>query len=508
MASKRNAFRNQPIEAEKQKPNFAKKGAFGLVSEAVARVYKNAIAYIEKSQNGWYYYGERDDLPNQIIEHINNSGTATIAINKLKQFIEADGFADEATGNAMANKDQTWNEVLSEIVENQCKLNGFALKEFFNYENKIVETKVVPIPWIRKRNDNFRVNRLMGEMSKMENHTITYRAYNGDLDKYQRREIIKQEQKEHSQQLGEIFYCFRTKLGRNYDLYPVPDFYAGIEDIISDGAISQLEASNILQGWRAQVVVATGVIDDQNEDDDGKTPKDYFDENLEQFCGADAARVLHLQASTPEEMAKVTVLDNKEIIDMTEKSTIRVGEKVCRLAGVPPILCGFKTAGTLGNVQELKNTMDLFYISIINIQNYITYKLNSLKPNLLNGENLDFTISKLNPFSLLPDSILSRLTDQEVRLLFEIPKVQTEIDELGQPITAIDTEADTTNSVLRDLTGRQIQGFQRIIRKFNQDQFTYEQAAVLLKSSYGFTDEEVDIFLVTKEEEEEEDAIN
>jgi len=171
-------------------------------------------------------------------------------------------------------------------------------------------------------------------------------------------------------------------------------------------------------------------------------------------------------------------------------------------------LCGFKTAGTLGNVQELKNTMDLFYISIINIQNYITYKLNSLKPNLLNGENLDFTISKLNPFSLLPDSILSRLTDQEVRLLFEIPKVQTEIDELGQPITAIDTEADTTNSVLRDLTGRQIQGFQRIIRKFNQDQFTYEQAAVLLKSSYGFTDEEVDIFLVTKEEEEEEDAIN
>jgi len=92
--------------------------------------------------------------------------------------------------------------------------------------------------------------------------------------------------------------------------------------------------------------------------------------------------------------------------------------------------------------------------------------------------------------------------------LFEIPKVQTEIDELGQPITAIDTEADTTNSVLRDLTGRQIQGFQRIIRKFNQDQFTYEQAAVLLKSSYGFTDEEVDIFLVTKEEEEEEDAIN
>ncbi len=59
--------------------------------------------------------------------------------------------------------------------------------------------------------------------------------------------------------------------------------------------------------------------------------------------------------------------------------------------------------------------MDLFYISIINRQNYITEKLNALRPNLVNGDMLDFTISKLNPFSLLPDSVLSRLSDDEVR---------------------------------------------------------------------------------------------
>ncbi len=51
-----------------------------------------------------------------------------------------------------------------------------------------------------------------------------------------------------------------------------------------------------------------------------------------------------------------------------------------------------------------------------------------------------------------------------------------------------------------------MQGLQRIIRKFNKDELTYEQAAQLLKSSYGFADEAVDIWLVTKEEEE--DAIN
>jgi len=145
--------------------------------------------------------------------------------------------------------------------------------------------------------------------------------------------------------------------------------------------------------------------------------------------------------------------------------------------------------------------MDLFYISIINRQNYITEKLNALRPNLVNGDMLDFTISKLNPFSLLPDSVLSRLSDDEVRDIFEIPKVEAEV---VAPIEGATPES--TNSVLRDLTGRQMQGLQRIIRKFNKDELTYEQAAQLLKSSYGFADEAVDIWLVTKEEEE--DAIN
>jgi len=222
--------------------------------------------------------------------------------------------------------------------------------------------------------------------------------------------------------------------------------------------------------------------------------------------------------------------------------------------------------GTLGNSQQLKNAMDLFYISIINRQNYITEKLNALRPNLVNGEMLDFTISKLNPFSLLPDSVLSRLSDDEVRDIFEIPEVVAEVDDkeiasrfsefgvggvqgildtqsavsggtmnldagvkvlqviygftledstkmlggstdlTGELVQPLAEEGDTTNAVLRDLTGRQMQGLQRIIRKFNKDELTYDQAAQLLKSSYGFADEDVNIWLVTKEEEE--DAIN
>lgn len=470
---------------------------YGIAKEALRKV-KNAIAYIQKNEgSGYVFYGERDDLPNRIIEDINNSGTATLALSRLKQFIVADGFIDEATGKTRANKNQTWNDLLREgIGENESKLQAFALRLYFTVEGKIASTKIVPIPWIRRDGDYFKVNRLMGEIGKLESQTEILREFDPDLTPEKRRNLIKDEVKKYGKQMGELFYCFIPKLGRNYDFYSVPDYYSGIEDIQSDGKISELELTNIAQGWRAQVVISTGVIDNLTEDENGKTEKDYFDEELSEFSGENAARILHLQGRTPEEMPKVTVLDNKEIVDMTEKSTIRLFEKVCRLIGVPPVLCGLSQSGKLGDVQELKNTMELFYLTVRARQDFITSKLNVLKPLILNGENLNFEISRLNPFSLLPDSILSRLTDAELRELFEIPEVENDSIIQGEK------NSNKTNEVLTNLTGRQMQGIQRIVRKFNKGDFSFEQAASMLKEGFGFDDQQVDIWLVTQEEED------
>ena len=57
------------------------------------------------------------------------------------------------------------------------------------------------------------------------------------------------------------------------------------------------------------------------------------------------------------------------------------------------------------------------------------------------------------------------------------------------------------NEALRNLTGRQLQNIQRIVRKFNQEQLTYEQAKQMLINGYGFTDTDVADWLVTPEED-------
>lgn len=413
-----------------------------------ARKFKNRLAYIQDiNQKGYWLYGELDDLPNIIIEGINNSGTATQAIKRKKQFIQAEGFKDEATGKKLVDKKGTsFNDLLGDIVENTVKIEGFALNLFFNSNGEIAAIKSVPIPWIRRKDDDtFVVNRLMGERNYNKSKDVTIRAYDPSEDPKTRARRIKEETKKNKgKQIGELYYCFEPKLGRNYDIYPVPSYYSGFDDIVTDGKISTLEMRNVVQGWRAPVIISTGFIDDINEDENGYTDLDRFNESIEEFLGEDASPVMHLQGRNPQEMPQVTTIDMKEVVDMTEKATTRVGEKVCRLMGVPPVLVGFAKAGQLGNVQEVKNMMTLFYLSVMEWQQWISSKLDVLKPNIQGGELLDFEISRLNPFDFLPDKVIERLSDAELREYFELPELEVEEPIIEEPEIKEDGSDDNT----------------------------------------------------------------
>ncbi len=471
----------------------------------VRKFVKNRIAWIQDlSSTGHYYYGENDSLPNEVVEALNNSGTATACLNRIIQFTKAEGFVDEYTAIKKVNGHQTFNDLLDEIVENESKLQGFALRLFFDNEGYISHIKNVPIPWVRRdKKGHFVINRLMGEYGRNKSEDLLIREFDPTIKMEERVKIIREETlKNKGKQKGELFYCFRPKLGRNYDVYPVPDYYSGIDDIISDGKISRLELRNIMQGWRTPIVISTGPIDnvnpitDENGEDTGKTQLDVFNEGIEDFLGEDAAPVLHLMGRTNEEKPVITTIDIKTIVDMTEKATLRLGEKVARLLGVPKVLIGFSQAGQLGNVQEIKNMIDLFYNSIINRQNYIKAKLDALKPLMREEKALDFEIGKLNALTLIPDAVFNRLSDAEIREIFELPQIETE--------KSLDIEnTKQVNDTLTNLTGRQLQNVQRIIRKFKKEEITEAQASLMLKEGFGFNEEQCKTWLNTEENGED-----
>jgi hypothetical protein len=309
-------------------------------------------------------------------------------------------------------------------------------------------------------------------------------------------ELIANQVAKHGEQLGEILYVFKKGMGRYYDIYPVPRYYAAIEDLISDGKISRLDLRNITQGFRTPVIISTGPIDDKHKDEEGNTAQDYFDEALEDFSGENASPILHLKGNTEEFKPTITTIDIAQIMDQTDLSGQRIAKRVARVMEVPDVLIGMSKEGQLGNVQEVKNQMALFALSIFQKQDMIKQAFDQIKPILsLEGLpiNADFTISTLKPFDYVPDAVIANLTTEEQKELFELEFKNP------QSVAAIEGQ---TNSTLANLTGRQLQGIQRLVRKYNKEELTYEQAAQMLSSGFGMSEEEVHVWLVTKEEEE------
>lgn len=509
MSKSRNVRQAQRI-INMQAPSASAKGEtiFKTLSDLkakVARSIKNAVAVIVKNQaNDYYFFGELDNLPNAIIATVDNSGTATACVNRLQQFIKADGFILEGMDEIKANKYQSLAGLVDDLSTNVSYFQGLALRLVFNNLGQVAKVYCIPISTLRRKNNGFEYNTLMGELGKFEKDTRFYPEYDPERTPIERAQIIADQIELHKEQLGEILYVFKKGLGRYYDKYPIPPFYASIEDIVSDGKISRLDLRNIAQGFRTPVVISTGPIDDQNKDEDDKTAQDYFDEALESFTGEDASPILHLKGSTEEFKPTVTTINVAEILDQTDRASDRIAKRVARIMSVPAILVGLGEGGKLGDTNEIKNQMALFSLSVFGMQDMIKQAFDMLKPILaLEGlpPNADFTLSTLKPFDFMPDSVIAGLTIDEQKELFEID-LESSVS-VTLPGAAPELTAQEQNNAFANLTGRQLQNIQRIVRKFNKDELTYDQAALMLMQGFSMKDIDAAIWLVTKDEEEE-----
>jgi len=73
----------------------------------------------------------------------------------------------------------------------------------------------------------------------------------------------------------------------------------------------------------------------------------------------------------------------------------------------------------------------------------------------------------------------------------DISQYQPEVN----PATAPAAEQAQINENLKNLTGRQYQHLQRIIREFSKGKLTKEMASTMLKSGLGLTDNDVNVML-------------
>lgn len=375
---------------------------------------KNALADItEDTGLRRYKIGSDDKLPNKLINYVDASGTAKACIDRRKNFIYGKGFVNEDIGKALINKRQTANKLLKEIAVYASYFEGFFLNIIYDIDGNRVSVYHIKAEKFRPMEDGrWRFNERMGEKLYKQSEDIYYHPYEPDLSIPERRNRIANDIKNYGKQLGDILMVNTPGAGFLKDVYPIPGYYAGLEDIESDASLQTLEKRNIKKGWRANVVVETiGDLDDINKDENGKTEQDYFDENLKKFTGEEGSSVLHLTSKTAVARARVYPFNLAEILDATDKATSRLAYKVCRHTSVPPILVGLATANQLGNTTEVINYIKLFNLFVSDMKTMIEEALESIFPQI------DWKISDLSVIDELPEWLIEVLTPEEKRLL-------------------------------------------------------------------------------------------
>jgi hypothetical protein len=394
----------------------------GTFFKAFKNSIKRAVSVFTKDRRGYYRFGESDNFPNQLIEDITSSGTAKSCLIRLTQFTKADGFIDERISKEKANAKQTFDSLLGNLAKNTTLFQVVSFRVLYSNIGEVQRIYACPLTHLRRHENRFIYNKTFGiKAGHRTNEDKFIHEFDPTESPASRLERVQFQIDNYKEQIGDLVFYFEDGIGNFDGIYPIPDYYSESSklDILSDAAISRIEHRNITKGFGAQVIITTGPIDDLSKDEKGKTSKDYFDDSIEGFLGENAAPVLHLQAATNEERAQVTIIDSKEIIDATEKATDRIGRKVCRHFNVAPSLVGFATAGQLGNNQELVNQIKLMNMSVISYQQMISNALSYVMPNI------DWTISTLKLFDYIPDTVLSRLTDDEIRELYELEKLPT-----------------------------------------------------------------------------------
>lgn len=387
--------------------------------------YKNRVVKIVKDNNSdLIKYGADNSFPQNLINQLDESGTATACIDVLSQYIYAEGLVNEQLGNFKINDKQTFNELIAEVTSYVSPFQAVPLYVMRGLNGKVKELKLVPFEQIRRTDrGTFIVNPTFGTKQFKKEKSKEYPAFYGA-------EITPQELQEHvfewGEEVGEILYYFRKKPMKNH--YPIPTFYSAIEDINTDSENSKYELESVTNSFLPSGILnIVGNYDDTQRDESGMTQQDYLDQTLLQFTGSEKdetgasgrQKLLILQAKTKEELAVYQPLSNEGILNAIENSTRRVAEKVARAFGVPPFLIGL--GGNVGfSTNIIADNIELFNNRVRVLQELISDAFEQCFPNL------DFTLTQLNPIKYINPEVFAKLTDAEIRAIGGYETVDTE----------------------------------------------------------------------------------
>lgn len=426
-------------------------------------------------------WGESNFYPQTLKNIVEQSPSAKPAVDRVAKFYKGGTFVGEDT--IVNSYGLTLRNIVDKAAEDLAFFDAFAIQSNFNLLGEPNDMNPMRIESLRFNQfdelsyaSKIGYHRNFGQNDKVEMN-VTEHATKSNIKfinvwnpKYAKDQFDSLEGGL-SDYNGQVLYYS----GAGPSSYPIPPLQSVINYVLSD-----VENSILIRKETSTGFVSSYIL---------KSTLDYDDANLiamensiAQMQGARGVGKIMTISGLSEDEMKSTLLEeigsgnNSAIIDSATK-TFDLDKKV--ITGVyliPPVLSGIEVS-TGFSTESLKDAYNVFNAITKQGRNNIEREVNK--------------ILKAGDFGV--DSI--KLTS----LTLDINGGEDETIEGEESIVA-------DNTTLTNLSGRQLQGIQRIVRKYNKGELTEGQASQLLKQGFGFDDSAVDEWLVSPEEEAEEEA--
>lgn len=432
---------------------------------------------------GYQTYGDNgDNLYPQRAEIVRDrSYTAKIAVEKTADFIYGKGFQDPLLAKLQLNASrQTANKVLNIVSKDKALFTGFALHIKYNpFSFKVMEVCPLEFAFCRlgipDEEGNVTDIKYFHNWERDYNKTLhhvfdpqSYPVFNPDPT------VVKAQIEEYGwdQYPGQILY-WTPKPG----VYPKCAFDPVFDDAQAQSEIGIFQLAGIQNKFSAQHIFKyPGRFESEEK---GR----QFKADMKKLTGAEANGSMMVVENPSGETGDgpgslIESIQMQNTDKMHEFTSKNVKNAIRESMAVPAPILGQLPESGMFNKEQIEESYTYF--------NEVTSKhreeVSEALQEILMYWNTPVTVSS---FAVLPLQYGAVLGSPAT----------------SQPAQTPAAEPQQINENFKNLTGKQMQNIQRIVRKFNKTELSYEQAKEMLRSGFAFTDEQVDIWLVTPEEE-------
>lgn len=434
----------------------------------------------EVPNKGWVLFGEDNKYPDMLLNMLNKSSKHNGIVLGKVNYIVGNGFEQKI----QANKYEGCNEILKKICLDIEIFGGCYIEVQYNELGKKAAIYHVPYNKVRSSKDNTQFFIKDWTSYKKNDEPKVFSAYNPNLDP----KLLKNQ--------TQILYYKEYRPG--VETYTYPGYMGALNAIQTDIEVSKYHLSTITNGMFASKMISffEGIPTEEEKREIEKGFKN-------KFTGSENAGNIVLNfGKDPNKAPKLDDLSSTELdkhFDILAKSIqqeIFAGHQI-----TSPMLFGIKTEGQLGGRAELREAYEIFKLT------YANDKQQAIEMLFSELFGIDMKIIPLEPISIeFSENILLQIAPKKWLLekagidISQYPEAVQPEPASGQVGSQLGGQV---NENLKNLTGRQYQSLTRIIRKYEKGEITEVQAKLLLKSSLGLSDEEVNVMLSIDNETQE-----